>query len=355
MPRVNGLSGIIEVSKMKEITFGPYIPGFSDEEDSIDSSAEDEQVAKVEEKLITFEQDELREKVAADSAGEKQPDVLLKLAAQIFMEEKAAADSVKKKIAAKLALLEEEVKIGHQLLFQSKTLVKSQEALLLKKVRVTYNKCHSFLRGKVVSAHRSFVDEQVAAAKARLGLTKNSSQFNIPAMVAVIDKLAPEGKYLSSKPAPAPAATSRARKPLVKKEKPSVRYFTAPVPSMPIQQRSHRSSHSTTAAQPGYRGDQSIVSNGDALAEEPYCDISTQLEHSADEYLWDGVFDFSYYEEEVDVNLCGSDVDCFDAEEEVAYYDAEEVDTCFEAEDEPCYFDAEVDECGYNDEDFYAY
>ena len=246
MPRVNGLSGIIEVSKMKEVTFGPYIPGFSDEEDSIDSSAEDEQVAKVEEKLITFEQDELREKVAADSAGEKQPDVLLKSAAQIFLEEKAAADKVKKKVAAKLALLEEEVKIGHQLLLQSKTLVKSQEALLLKKVRVTYNKCHSFLRGKVVSAHRSFVDEQVAAAKARLGLTKNSSQFNIPAMVAVIDKLAPEGKYLSSKPAPAPAATSRARKPLVKKEKPSVRFFTAPVPSMPIQQRSHMSSHLTT-------------------------------------------------------------------------------------------------------------
>ena len=105
---------------MKEVTFGPYIPGFSDEEDSIDSSAEDEQVAKVEEKLITFEQDELREKVAADSAGEKQPDVLLKSAAQIFMEEKAA-DSVKKKIAAKLALLEEEVKIGHRLLLQSKT------------------------------------------------------------------------------------------------------------------------------------------------------------------------------------------------------------------------------------------
>ena len=355
MPRVNGLNGIIEVSKLKEVTFGPYIPGYSDEEDSIDSDVKVEQVAKVEEQLITFEQDELEDKVAAISTEEEKPAILLKSAAQIFLEEKAATDKVKKKVAAKLALLEEEVKIGHQLLLQSKTLAKSLEALLLRKVRVKYNKCHSFSRGKVISAHRSFVDEQVAAAKVRLGLQKTSHQFNIPAMVAVINKLAPEGKYLSSKPAPATAATSRPRKPFVKKEKPSVRYFAAPVPSMPIQQRSHRSSHSTTAAQPGYRGDQSIVSNGDALAEETCCDFSTQLEHSAEEYLWDGLFDFSYYEEELDGNFCSSDIDWVDAEEEVAFDDTEEVGTCFEAEDEPCYFDAEVEECGYNDEDFYAY
>ena len=191
MPRVNGLNGIIEVSKLKEVTFGPYIPGYSDEEDSIDSDVKVEQVAKVEEQLITFEQDELEDKVAAISTEEEKPALLLKSAAQIFLEEKAAADKVKKKVAAKLALLEEEVKIGHQLLLQSKTLVKSQEALLLRKVRVKYNKCHSFSRGKVISAHRSFVDEQVAAAKVRLGLQNTSHQFNIPAMVALIDKLAP--------------------------------------------------------------------------------------------------------------------------------------------------------------------
>ena len=58
MPWVNGLSGITKVSKLKEVTFGPYIPGYSDEEDSIDSDIKVEQVAKVEEQLITFEQDE---------------------------------------------------------------------------------------------------------------------------------------------------------------------------------------------------------------------------------------------------------------------------------------------------------
>ena len=160
LPFSNGLSGIIEVSqkqkigKMKEVTFGPFIPGSSDEEDN-DSSVKVGQVAKVEEQLIEFEKNELKDKVAAESAEEEQPANLLKSAAQIFMEEKVSADNAKKKVAAKLALLEEEVKLGHHLLLQSKTLVKSQKALLLMKVRVKYNKCHSFLRGKVISAHKS--------------------------------------------------------------------------------------------------------------------------------------------------------------------------------------------------------
>ena len=37
--------------------------------------------------------------------------------------------------------------------------------MLLKKVRVTYNKCHTFWRGKVISVHKSVVDKQVDAAK----------------------------------------------------------------------------------------------------------------------------------------------------------------------------------------------
>ena len=103
--------------------------------------------------------------------------------------------------------------------------------------------------------------------------------------------------------------------------------------------------------QPGYRGDLSIVSNGDAFAEEPCCDFPTQLEHSAGGYLWDGEYDFSYYKEEVDDNFCSPDIDCFGAEEDVDSYDAVvevacsdavEVATCSDAEEVACYDAEEV-------------
>ena len=44
----------------------------------------------------------------------------------------------------KLALLEKEVKLVHQ--HMSQTLLRSKEALLRKKVSVTYNNCYKFWR-----------------------------------------------------------------------------------------------------------------------------------------------------------------------------------------------------------------
>ena len=101
-----------------------------------------------------------------------------KSAAQVFMEEKVEKSNARQKMGAKLALLEEVVKLGRQLLEQTRTLKRSKEALLLRKVRVAYNKCHKFWRGKVISAHKSDVDKQVDAAKARLGIRKRGIQFD---------------------------------------------------------------------------------------------------------------------------------------------------------------------------------
>ena len=70
-----------------------------------------------------------------------------KSAAQVFMEEKVEKIKTKQKIEAKLALLKKEVKMGQQLLQQTKTLLKGKEALVHRKVRVTYNRCHKFWRG----------------------------------------------------------------------------------------------------------------------------------------------------------------------------------------------------------------
>ena len=396
---------------IKMVTFGPWIP-CSDEEDIVEednndevssSAKADQVVCNDAEELITMKQDEEKEMVAATSAQlldisiakdaqtvdttKIKPEVdgsfakddevakcKTKSAAQIFMEEKRAAGLVKEKIRAKLALLEEELKMGQQLLLQAQTLRKSKEALLTQKVRVTYNKCHKFWRGSVISAHKSFVDEQVDAAKARLGLRKCNYKFDIAAMVTKIDELAPGAKYKSANPLPASTARPWARTPFVKKEETAVRYFTVPIPSVPIQQRGERiaraqlaraSSHQQPTSA-GYRGEQSIVSHGDDLAEDQCYDHSTQLEPGTDEFLWDGQFDYPCHEEQVEVD--NSDIIWEDANElevesgfydeelEVACYYDDEVATCFDAEDVVCYSDAEVADYYYlGNEDCYDY
>ena len=70
------------------------------------------------------------------------------------------------------------MKLVKHLLEQTKTSEEEQglEALLLKKVRVTYNKCHTFWRGKVISVHKSDVDKQVDAAKVSAVLCGNRTQ-----------------------------------------------------------------------------------------------------------------------------------------------------------------------------------
>ena len=143
-----------------------------------------------------------------------------------------------------------------------------------------------------------------------------------------------------------------------------MRYFTVPIPSVPIQQRGERiaraqlaraSSHQQPTSA-GYRGEQSIVSHGDDLAEDQCYDHSTQLEHGTDEFLWDGQFDYPCHEEQVEVD--NSDIIWEDANElevESGFYDAE-LETCFDAEDVVCYSDAEVADCYYlGNEDCYEY
>ena len=266
-----------------------------------------------------------------------------KSAVQVFMEGKVEQFNAKEKLKTKLALLEQEVKLGLQLLEQTRTLKKSKEALLLKKVRVNFNKCHKFWRGEVIGAHKSFVDEQVAAAKARLGLRRLHNQFDISAMVKKIDELAPDARYASANPLPSSTSTSR---PWVwKPRRPRSVLCMVPLPPVSISKHAKKSSPLPAAVLQtslGYRGDQSIVCHGDTFAEEFVYDHSTQLEPEADGYLWDGEYDFSYYENEVEVDFSDFNVigdDC--------YYD-DEVATSFDAKEEEIgYHDAEVEECNY--------
>ena len=213
--------------------------------------------------------------------------MLTRFGAQAVLNKLGGEVSARTNLLKKLALQEQEVKMRQEIIKQKKLLVQSKQALSLMSQKVKYNVCHRFKRGGVVIAFKSVVAKEVSAAKQRLGLLRNYKQFNMEEMLATITRLAPDGKYVSSKPAPVPTATSRPwrRRPYAKKETPSVRYFPAPVPSMPIQQTGERAApaqleeasyHQQSSA--GYGGgDYGIVSNGDAFYQEPYYDHVAQL------------------------------------------------------------------------------
>ena len=84
---------------------------------------------KQQEQLIALEEEEVEESkvdvcITEDAEVTKS---WTKSAAEIFMEEKIEQMRAKKKLRAKLELLEKEVKLRHQLLQQTKTLLRSKE------------------------------------------------------------------------------------------------------------------------------------------------------------------------------------------------------------------------------------
>ena len=260
-------------------------------------------------------------------------DEVTKSAAQIFMEVKAEKTKTKMKLEAKLALLEKEVKLRHHLLEQTRTLLESKEALLRKKVRVSFNKCHKFWRGDVIAKHKSFVIEQVDAAKARLGL-KRFNQFDISAMVDTINKLAPEGCYNSAKlPLPS-TSTPRPQSKMYQLMPRLPRRLPPPWPSRtrPLSTPTPPILAESPSMLPArLRGEQCIVSHSDTIAEDLCYDHLTQLKHGDDEYFWDGYCYF--YDEEAEIADADGDFICGycdfgEAEVVYSYAEVEDGDFC---------------------------
>ena len=258
-------------------------------------------------------------------------DEVTKSAAQIFMEVKAEKTKTKMKLEAKLALLEKEVRLGHHLLEQTRTLLESKEALLRKKVRVSFNKCHKFWRGDVIAKHKSFVIEQVDAAKARLGL-KRFNQFDISAMVDTINKLAPQGCFNSAKlPLPS-TSTPRPQSKMYQLMPRLPRRLPPPWPSRtrPLSTPTPPILAESPSMLPArLRGEQCIISHGDTIAEDLCYDLLTQLKHGDDEYFWDDFCYSTLYEEETEV----ADASCSFIYEDCNFAEADEVSYYSEGED----------------------
>ena len=235
-----------------------------------------------------------------------------KSAAQVFMEAKVEKIKARQKMGAKLALLKREVKLGQQLLRQTRTLLESKKALVKRKVRVTYNKCHKFWRGQVISAYKSDVNGQVDAAKARLGLRRLHNQFNISAMTSIIDKLAPEGCYNSAKPPLSSTSPSRPRVRTFAPRRPPpsprrTRSLAIPAPPVLFSRLAKKSPA-------WYRGDKCIVSHGDSIAEDLCIDNLTQLEYCDDGHE-DKVEDSFTCEDCASVDAKELEVECHDTKE----------------------------------------
>ena len=301
-----------------------------EEQEMVAANIPEVAISAVEERWTTFEE----EKQATEQ-------MLRRFGAQAVLNKLGGEVSARTNLLKKLALQEQEVKLRQEIIKQKKLLVHSKQALSLMSQKVKYNVCHKFKRGGVVMAFKSVVDKEVSAAKQRLGLICNYKQFNMEEMLATIARLAPDGKYLSSKPAPEPTATSRPwrRRAFAKKEAPSVRYFTAPVPSMPIQQRGERAapaqlketSFPQQQSSAGYRGDNGIVSDGDEYYQEPFYDHVIQLSQEdpclqyASETIDQGYFDDIMEQQE----FLNSDVN---VEEEIIYDVSVEASLCWDSD-----------------------
>ena len=207
----------------------------------------------------------------------REVDTNTRTAAQIFLEDQLFKKAERRKAQLKLALLQQEVHLGRQLLEQKQTLMKSkQELQQLCQSRVKFVKPHKLWRGAVITTQRSAVAETVHAATMRL--QQNKKKFDQVQMLAAIDKLAPESIYISK--IPSQPATSRPC--------PARRYVPRRVESLATQtvirpptlfKEIERAAPQHWQSPVGYQGDQSIVSHhGDVIIQEPLYDTLTQLE-----------------------------------------------------------------------------
>jgi len=267
--------------------------------------------------------------ISAAFKDDREVDTNTRTAAQIFLENQLVKKAERRKAQLKLALLQQEVHLGRQLLEQKQTLMKSkQELQQLCQSRVKFVKPHKLRRGAVITSQRSTVAETVRAATIRL--QQSRKRFDQAQMLAAIIKLAPEGIYHSKNPSP--PATSRPG--------PGRRYMPRRVDSLATQtvirpptlfKEIERAAPQHWQSPAGYQGDQSIVSHhGDVILQEPLYDTLTQLESDQHAASSDGqgsccedvaTSDVSEEEETIsDISAEASDSLCYDTDGNVFGY-----------------------------------
>ena len=113
--------------------------------------------------------------------------------------------SRKEQLLAKMPLLAKENALRRQLLSQHAALARSQHALQLRQQRTKLYTAHKFKRGSILSGNQPFISDamaEVAARRRQQAFAAESARHL--ALLACLEHLAPNGKYVNRRPVPAP-------------------------------------------------------------------------------------------------------------------------------------------------------
>ena len=115
------------------------------------------------------------------------------------------SESRKERLLAKMPLLAKENALRRQLLSQHAALARSQHALQLRQQRTKLYTAHKFKRGSILSGNQPFISDamaEVAARRRQQAFAAESARHL--ALLACLEHLAPNGKYVNRRPVPAP-------------------------------------------------------------------------------------------------------------------------------------------------------
>ena len=140
----------------------------------------------------------------------------------------------KEQLHAKLKLLEKENALRHQLLSQQAALARSQHALKLCQQRTKLYTCHKFKLGSILSCNMPFI----ADAKAEVAQRRQQQSFAAESarhlsLLASLERLAPDAKYVNQRPVPVPPPSPKPLPPSNRSlwhQKRSSSWFPTPMP-----------------------------------------------------------------------------------------------------------------------------
>ena len=115
------------------------------------------------------------------------------------------SESRKERLLAKMPLLAKENALRRQLLSQHAALARSQHALKLRQQRTKLYTAHKLKRGSILSGNQPFISDamaEVAARRQQQAFAAESARHL--ALLACLEHLAPNGKYVNRRPVPAP-------------------------------------------------------------------------------------------------------------------------------------------------------
>ena len=235
------------------------------------------------------------------------------------------SESRKERLLAKMPLLAKENALRRQLLSQHAALARSQHALKLRQQRTKLYTAHKLKRGSILSGNQPFISDamaEVAARRQQQAFAAESARHL--ALLACLEHLAPNGKYVNRRPVPAPPPSPKLLPPsnrsLWRQNNHSswtpvpmpfkLQSLAAPMPKLVHVHHHHYPDHDKYTkddyaeddyTEDEYAEDESVeveYAEDDILKLKPHVDESVEDEYMEDEFTEDGYTEADYTEDE---------------------------------------------------------